>query len=86
LHFVKKAKYVSRYRLLITFEDGSTRLVDLEPYLSGEVFEPLRDVKYFKRVRVSQDLDTIVWPNEADFCPDFLYEIGIPQTKRVLAS
>jgi hypothetical protein len=82
---VRKAKCVSGHRLLLAFEDGSTRLVDLEPYLSGEVFEPLKDVSYFKRVRVNRDLDTVVWPNEADFSPDFLYEIGVPQSKGVLA-
>jgi len=36
-------------------------------------------VSYFRRVRVNRDLDTVVWPNEADFSPDFLYEIGVPQ-------
>ena len=85
MHFVKKAKYVSGYRLVLTFEDGSVRLVDLEDYLDGEVFEPLKDVSYFRRVRVNRDLDTVVWPNEADFSPDFLYEIGVPQAERVLA-
>ena len=86
MHSVTKAKYLSGYKLLLTFEDGSIRAVDLEPYLGGEVFQPLKDLRYFKKVRVNTDLDTIVWPNEADFCPDFLYEIGVPQAKRVLAS
>ncbi len=86
MHSVQKVKYLSGYELLLTFEDGSSRSVDLEPYLGGEIFQPLRDPKYFKRVRVNHDLDTIVWPNEADFCPDFLYQIGVPHAKRVLAS
>jgi len=85
VHFVKKARYVSGYKLVLTFEDGSVRLVDLKDYLDGEVFEPLKDVSYFRRVRVNRDLDTVVWPNEADFSPDFLYEIGVPQPESVLA-
>ena len=85
MHFVKKARYVSGYKLILTFEDGSVRLVDLADYLDGEVFEPLKDVSYFRRVRVNRDLDTVVWPNEADFSPDFLYEIGVPQPESVLA-
>ena len=77
MHFVKEASYVSEYKLLLTFEDSVVKLVDLEPYLDGEVFEPLKDIDYFKAVHVNQDIDTIVWENDADISPDFLYEIGV---------
>lgn len=76
MHHVRDAKYVSGYALQIDFEDGSRRLVDLEPYLDGDIFEPLKDLAYFRRVAVNHDIDTIVWPNDADFSPDFLYEVG----------
>ncbi len=78
MHFVKKATHAGEYRLFVTFEDGNERLVDIEPHLSGEVFEPLKDPAYFRRFRVNEDLDTVVWENGADFSPDFLYEIGQP--------
>jgi hypothetical protein len=78
MHFVQDAEYVSGYQLLLTFEDGTTRAVDLEPHLDGEVFEPLKDIGYFRTVRLNRDIDTIVWDNGADFSPDFLYEIGQP--------
>lgn len=78
MHFVKDVKYVSGYKLLLTFEDGSVRLADLEPHLGGEVFEPLREINYFKSAKVNSDLETIVWGNGADMSPDFLYEIGVP--------
>jgi uncharacterized protein DUF2442 len=42
MHFVKDMKYLSGYKLLLTFEDGSLRQVDLAPHLDGEVFEPLK--------------------------------------------
>jgi len=76
MHFVKKAEYLSDYKVRLSFEDGSVRDVDLEPHLDGEIFEPLRDIAYFKTLRVEPDLDTIVWDNGADMSPDFLYEIG----------
>jgi len=44
MHFVKNAKYVSEYKLLLSFEDQSVRLVDLEPHLDGEIFELLKDI------------------------------------------
>jgi len=67
---------LSDYRLLLDFGDGVRRLVDLQPHLEGEIFEPLNDINYFKTVSVNPDLDTIVWQNNADFSPDFLYEIS----------
>jgi hypothetical protein len=78
MHFVKDATYVSEYKLLLTFEDGGVKLVDLEPHLDGEIFEPLKDIEYFRTVYVNSELDTIAWENRADMSPDFLYEIGVP--------
>ncbi|MCJ7675000.1 MAG: DUF2442 domain-containing protein [Sedimentisphaerales bacterium] len=77
MHFVKDVAYVSDYKLLVTFEDAVVKLVDLEPHLDGKIFEPLKDIEYFKTVRVNPDIDTIVWDNDADVSPDFLYEIGV---------
>ena len=60
-----------RVRLVLT--DGSAREVDLEPYLHGPVFEPVRnDPAFFRSVRVDQELGTVVWPNGADIDPDVL--------------
>ena len=84
MHFVKSVTYISGYELLLTFEDGSIRLVDLEPLLDGEIVEPLRDINYFKTVSVDPDLATIVWDNGADMSPDFLYELGEPVEEPVL--
>ena len=76
MHFVRDVSYVSEYKLILTFEDGSKKIVDLGPYLEGEIFEPLRDIEYFKTVQLNRDVDTIVWENGADMSPDFLYDIG----------
>ena len=77
MHFVRDVKYVSEYKLLLTFEDGVVKLIDMKPYLEGEIFKPLKDINYFKTVRVNPDIDTIVWENDADVSPDFLYEVGV---------
>lgn len=86
MRFVKDAEYVSEYKILVTFEDGTVRLVDLEHELDGEIFEPLKDINYFKTVRVNPDLDTIVWDNGADMAPEFLYEIGNPVSESAKAA
>jgi hypothetical protein len=59
--------------LRLEFDDGTTRDVDLEDELRGPVFEPLRDPRLFRQVRVDEELGTIVWPNGADMDPDVLY-------------
>lgn len=77
MHFVRNASYISEYKLLITFEDKTVKLIDLKSHLDGRIFEPLKNINYFKTFRVDPEIDTIVWENGADFSPDFLYEIGI---------
>ena len=68
------AEYLREYKILVTFEDGKTGVVDLRHELWGEVFEPLRDVGLFRRFRFDPELDTIVWPTGADLAPEYLYE------------
>jgi hypothetical protein len=85
MHFVTGVKYLSEYKLLLTFEDGTPRSVDLADHLDGEVFEPLKNVNAFKTVQLNSDLDTIVWENGADMSPDFLYEISTPAIESIRA-
>ena len=62
------------FRVRVEFTDSSVREVDLEPYLRGPIFEPLRrDRELFAAVRVDPELRTLVWPNGADIDPDVLY-------------
>jgi hypothetical protein len=68
--------YISGYKLAITFENGEQKLVDLQKRLNGPIFEPLKDINYFKQVFVDKSLGTIAWPNGADKAPETLYEIG----------
>lgn len=58
----------------VRFEDGLEAEVDLSYLLDyGGVFEPLRDVGYFRQLRADPEAGTIVWPNEADITPESLY-------------
>lgn len=71
---VTDARHVRDCIVLVRFQDGVEGEVDLQPQLYGEVFEPLKDPDYFRRFRVDSDLHTLVWPNGADFAPEFLYQ------------
>ncbi|WP_042281410.1 DUF2442 domain-containing protein [Candidatus Protochlamydia sp. R18] len=77
MNFVKDVKYMrASFQLASTFENNKTKLIDLNGHLEIGIFKLLRDISYFKTVRLGKDLDTIVWDNGADISPDFLYEIG----------
>ncbi len=78
---LREAKYQSDYRVWLRFEDGIEGEIDLESELWGEMFEPLKDKGMFAKFSVNKELDTIVWPNGADFAPEFLYQKLCPGYK-----
>jgi len=76
---VIKAKYVQVFVIHIQFSDGVEGDLDLREELHGEIFEPLNDPHYFQQFSIHPELHTVIWPNGADFAPEFLYEkIQIP--------
>ncbi|HNY40235.1 MAG TPA: DUF2442 domain-containing protein [Bryobacteraceae bacterium] len=71
---VLEAHVVTAFTVWLRFSDGTEGSTDLARELQGPVFEPLRDPSYFALLRVDPELDTIAWPNGADFAPEFLCE------------
>ena len=71
---VEKVQYLYDYVIRLRFNDGTEGEVDLKDELYGEVFEPLRDLDQFRRVRVDPETRTVAWENGADFAPEFLFE------------
>lgn len=64
---------LENYVVALEFSDGLKKEIDLEPYLGGEVFEPIKDIDYFRTVRVAEGERTISWPNGVDIDPYTLY-------------
>jgi hypothetical protein len=69
---VIEARHVAGTTVWLRFDDGADGEVDLASELHGEVFEPLSDASYFRQFHVHPELGTLVWPNGADFAPEFL--------------
>lgn len=69
---IKDVKPQDNYLLLLTFENGEKRQLDMKPYLDLGIFQELKDIKLFRTVKTS--FDTIEWANEADLDPEFLYQ------------
>ena len=74
---VSNSEYLEDYKLQLTFNDGVVKIVDLRDELYGEIFEPLKDISFFRQGTVNEETRTVEWPNGADFAPEFLYEIGV---------
>lgn len=68
-------KHIDKYRLELTFATEEKAELDFHDRIIGRggVFKSLEDIDYFKQVVVDEEIGTIVWPNEVDFCPDVLY-------------
>lgn len=71
---LREAKYQGDYRIWLKFADGIEGEVDLTDELWGEMFEPLKDKARFAQFALDKELETVVWPNGADFAPEFLYQ------------
>ncbi|MBI5839458.1 MAG: DUF2442 domain-containing protein [Chloroflexi bacterium] len=80
LHIIE-AKVCGEHSLELTFNDGTHKRVNVLPLLEGPIFKPLRDPAYFARVVLDPVLGTVVWPNEADFAPEALYELPAEKKK-----
>jgi hypothetical protein len=67
IYRVQSFDILSPYTLRIRFDDETERIINFEPVLAGELFGPLRDLELFNKVRIDQEVHTLVWPNGSDF-------------------
>jgi hypothetical protein len=70
---VVQAQYIKDFKVWLSFNDGAKGEVDLSSELEGELFEPLKDVTFFKSFTLEGH--TLSWSNGADFAPEFLREL-----------
>ena len=81
--WLEAAEYVKDYQIKIKFNDGLEKIVDLKDVIFNDnrrVFQELKDLVLFSKVKFNPEFDTIVWPNGADLAPEFLYNIKNVET------
>ncbi len=81
---VVSANYLGSYKVFLTFNNGYKASLDLEETILHErrmIFQPLRQQDYFRNFMVK--LNTICWENEADFAPEFLYDLARQQAEQI---
>lgn len=69
---VVRAEYRGGFKIRLVFNDGVDGTIDFSDWLSGPVFEPLKNPAYFARFFVEGG--TVAWPNGADIAPETLHE------------
>lgn len=69
---VVRGEYCGEFKIRLTFNDGLEGIVDFSDWLSGPIFEPLKQPSYFTRFFI--DGGTVAWPNGADIAPETLHE------------
>jgi hypothetical protein len=64
---VKKVTPNDNYTLSLVFENGGQGVLDTKPMLDFGLFQRIKDLNNFKRVRIA--FDTIEWDCGADLDP-----------------
>lgn len=76
---VTSVRVLARYVVEMSFDDGSTKVLDLEDRLTGPDFEwLLNDYDSFCAVTVCGDSGTIQFPNGAEFSAEGLWRAAKP--------
>jgi len=72
---IRAVEPLKDFQVRLEFTDGTTKEIDLQRYLHGPIFEPIRtDPRMFRSVKVDSRMGTLVWDNGADIDPDVLYK------------
>ena len=71
---VTKAEHLEGYRLIVWFNDGAVKIIDLTGYLHKPHLAPLKEYGRIRRFQI--DLGTIIWEDEIDIAPEYLYNIA----------
>jgi hypothetical protein len=73
IHRVASFEKLAPFTLRVQFADGTSQTIDFLPTLAGELYVPLRIPTVFDQVRIDLDVNTLVWPDGADFDPAILH-------------
>ena len=68
------------YTLFLVFENGENGILDMKPFLDFGVFQRIKDLDRFKRVRIA--FDTIEWDCGVDLDPEYIYAKCKERTSR----
>jgi hypothetical protein len=74
IYRVRSLEIVTPYTLRVRVDDNTEQTIDFRPILAGELYGPLRNLELFRQVRIDPEVETLVWPNGAEFDPATLHD------------
>lgn len=74
IYKVRSFQTEAPYTLRVQFDDDTQQVINFRPILAGALYGPLRDLSVFNQVRIDPEVQTLVWPNGADFDPATLHD------------
>ena len=66
------------YTLSLTFANGKQKTFNFKPHLNKPYYAPLNDINLFMRAHIKYF--TVIWTEQLDIAPDFLYAESTPTT------
>ncbi len=74
IYRVQSYDIIGPYTIRVQFDDQTWQTINFEPILQGSLYGPLRDLDLFNQVCIDPEVQTLVWPNGADFDPATLHD------------
>jgi hypothetical protein len=73
IYRVTSFEKVAPFTLRVSFDDGTSQVIDFRAVLKGEIYGPLQDPSVFDQVTIDSEVHTLAWPTGADFDPAMLH-------------
>lgn len=72
MYRISKVKVLTRYKLHLTYNDGTEGTVNLSHLVGKGVFKLWKDYEQFRTVSIGSSGE-LIWGDKVDLCPDALY-------------
>ena len=70
---INQLTVLNNYNIQFVFSDHTQKIIDFKPFIGNDkLTRKLSSLDYFRSVKVYENGRGIYWPNQYDFCPDFL--------------
>lgn len=70
---ITQVKYLSDYKIAVSFNSGESGVADLSSIVDKGVFQVLAAHEKFAEVLLDKEVETVAWPGGLDLAPEFVY-------------